>query len=224
MASGELNKENVNVMVKFVKDETETKDYYNDNATNYDEFLRISGGVYPLIGAKHFLTRLCEISCPKDARIADVGAGTGIVGQVMKDNGYTNLTAFDISVAMLDEAKQKGIYNEHIECDLHVTDLGVHNKKFDHAISIASFGFGLMQPQALDKMPCLVKPGGLVCVSFREVTFASEELGFKQKLEEMEKNGVWKETSRVLDEWSNNWPTEEGHIAVKGYYIIFQVC
>ena len=224
MASRELNKEEINVFVKFVKNETETKDYYDRNAANYDEFLRASGGVYPHIGAKKFVIRLSEISCPKDAKIADVGAGTGLVGQILKENGYTNLTAFDISAVMLDEAKKRNIYNEHIECDLHVTDLGEHNKTFDYAISVASFGFGLIQPQALDKMACLVKSGGLVCIGFRETNLASEELGFKQKLEEMEKKGIWKETSRELDEWSNDWPTEDGNIAVKGYYIIFQVC
>ena len=224
MASKDLSEEEKNTFVKFVKDNTETKGYYNDNATNYDKFMRASGGVYPIVGAKKLLLKLSEISCPRDAKIADVGAGTGIAGQVLKENGYTNLTAFDISVVMLDEAKKKDIYSEHIECDLHEADLTEYYRKFDHVISIASFGFGLMKPQALDKMPSLVKPGGLVCVSFRETNLASEELRFKQKLKEMEEKGVWKETSCELDEWSNNWPTEEGTISVKGYYMIFQVC
>ena len=149
----------------------------------------------------------------------------GGVGQLLKENGYTNLTAFAISAHMLEEAKMKNIYKDLIECDFNKNKMEEYFQQFDYAISIACFGFGLIKPHGLDKMASLVKPGGLVCISFREATLESEELGFKQKLEEMATRGIWKEVSRVLDKYINNLPLQEedGLVVVRAYYIIFKV-
>ena len=49
---------------------------------------------------------------PREARILDAGAGTGLMGEVLVKLGYDNLVAMDLSEAMLEEAQKKNVYRE----------------------------------------------------------------------------------------------------------------
>ena len=200
----------------------EVQDFYNRNAKFYDEFMRDGGCVYYTIGARELTKHLKEIKAPKDVKIADVGAGTGLVGQLLTElYGYNNLTAFDVSAGMLEEAKKKDAYNDFVMCDLHVDDMEKYQQKYDHAISIGCFVLGIVKPIALEKVASLVKPGGLVCISFREKNLDNEKAGYRPMLDELEAKGVWKEVSRVLDDYL---PLDLGEDAIKGYYLVFQIC
>ena len=200
----------------------EVMDFYNRNASYYEEFMSKGGGVFHIVGAREFGKQLKEIKCPTDTKILDVGAGTGVVGQLLKEqSGYTNIVAMDISPAMLEEAKKKDAYKEFILCDLNEDNLEKYYKQFDHAISIGCFVLGNLLPETLDKMASFVKPGGFVCISFREKNLESEKLGYRQKLEEMQAKGVWKEISRLVDDYL---PMDKGANTAKGCYIIFKVC
>ena len=45
----------------------------------------------------------------KEARILDAGAGTGLVGLALAQLGYNQLTAMDLSRAMLDESRGESL-------------------------------------------------------------------------------------------------------------------
>ena len=109
----------------------EIKGFYDLHAQDYDIFVKKVKKVSHIIGPQELDKQLKVMKCPPDAKIADVGAGTGMPGQTMKELGYTNMTAFDISPGMLEEAKKKDVYTDFILCDFGY-------KQFDHAISIGS--------------------------------------------------------------------------------------
>ena len=46
----------------------------------------------------------------KDIKILDAGAGTGIIGEMLVQQGYRNIDALDISEEMLNLAKQRNVY------------------------------------------------------------------------------------------------------------------
>ena len=199
----------------------EAQEFYDRNASYYDEFLEKCNCSSQSIGARELAKQLNKINCPTDTKIADVGAGTGLVGQLLTElYGYNNLTAFDVSAGMLEEAKKKNAYNDFVMCDLHVDDMEKYQHKYDHAISISCFVLGIVKPIALEKVASLVKPGGLVCISFREKNFDNEKAGYKPMLDELEAKGVWKEVNRVLDDYL--YLEEEGK--VRAYYLTFQIC
>ena len=201
---------------------SDVQEFYNRNAACYDDILEKGNCAFHIVGARELVKHLKEISCAADAKIGDVGAGTGLVGQLLKeDYGYTNIVAMDISPGMLEEAKKKGAYNDFILCDLNEENLEKYYKQFDHAISIGCFVLGNLKPIALDKIASFVKTDGLVCISFREKNLSSDHLGYKQKLEEMEEKGVWKEISRVADTYLPMGKAEE---LARGCYIVFKVC
>ena len=200
----------------------EVKDFYDRNAACYDDILLKGDCVSHIMGARELAKHMKEAGCPSDAKIGDVGAGTGLVGQQLKEEyGYSNITAMDISPGMLEEAKKKGAYNDFVVCDLNEEHLEKFQNQFDHAISIGCFVLGNLKPVALEMMASFVKPGGFVCISFREKNLASKHLGYKEKLEEMDTKGVWKEISRVIDKYL---PMGKEDDLAKGCYIVFKIC
>ena len=54
----------------------------------------------------------------QDASILDAGAGTGLMGVLLRENGYHDLTGTDISQKMLDVARTKNIYKQDFQADL----------------------------------------------------------------------------------------------------------
>jgi len=49
---------------------------------------------------------------PKNGRVLDAGAGTGLVGKFLSENGYSNLVAMDLSMGMLEQARKQNVYQE----------------------------------------------------------------------------------------------------------------
>jgi predicted TPR repeat methyltransferase len=47
-----------------------------------------------------------------DAKILDAGCGTGIIGQLLSEQGYENIQGCDLSEGMLKEANNKGYYRK----------------------------------------------------------------------------------------------------------------
>ena len=53
----------------------------------------------------------------KDAvQILDIGAGSGMIGEKLRERGFTNLVAIDLSPKMLALAEKKNIYKAMV-CD-----------------------------------------------------------------------------------------------------------
>ena len=76
-------------------------------------------GTWPRRGAEEFHRHLSALGFEKDVRLADLGAGTGLVGQHLHSFGYQNLTVLDFSDDMLQQAPQKKAYRYLICIDLN---------------------------------------------------------------------------------------------------------
>ena len=95
-----------------------------------------------------------------DLRILDVGAGTGLVGSFLRDHGYSNIDALDISQKMLDEAKKLNIYKDMFCVALGEKPIpGIENDQYDAAICVGTLTVGHVKPVALDEIVRIVKPG-----------------------------------------------------------------
>lgn len=78
------------------------KNYYNEIAENYESYIPQNKVMRGII-----LDFLKELNVKKDAKMLDLGAGTGIVTEGIAKEGYTNLTLLDISDKELEIAKEK---------------------------------------------------------------------------------------------------------------------
>ena len=81
---------------------------YDGDVGSYDDYL------VPLEA-----TKVAAQILDKDALILDAGAGTGLVGQALKEAGFRRLVAVDYSQGMLDVARQKQVYQALHQCDLN---------------------------------------------------------------------------------------------------------
>jgi len=91
----------------------EVKEAYATWAENYNNDLNNFGYVAPLIGSE----LLIKHTSNEESLIHDAGCGTGLVGTLLKEQGYTNLQGSDFSPEMLEKADALQIYGNLVELD-----------------------------------------------------------------------------------------------------------
>lgn len=134
---------------------------------------------------------------PKDSRILDAGAGTGLVGQYLAANGYHSLAAMDLSQGMLEAARRKNIYNEFHQMVMG-EPLDFPSDSFDAVVSVGVMTVGHAPANSLDELARITRPAGHVVFSLRPDVY--ESAGFKEKQLELESTGIW-ELVEVTDKF-----------------------
>ena len=174
------------------KDNQELAERYNQWAADYDEDLDDGfGWVGPKLATDVFVRHV-----PKEAKVLDAGAGTGLVGRLLSDEGYGYLVAIDLSQGMLEESRKKNVYRELHQMVLG-EELNFPTASFDAVVSVGVLTLGHAPANSLDELVRITKPGGHIVFSIRPDVY--RENGFKEKQEELEKQGKWKLTE-VTDE------------------------
>ena len=126
---------------------------------------------------------------PKDARVLDAGAGTGLAGEILSSLGYGEIVAMDLSQGMLDEAEKKGVYQEFRRMVMGET-LDFPSDSFGGVITVGVFTLGHAPASSLDELVRVTRPGGHIAFSLRPDVY--EENGFKEKQTALESAGKWK--------------------------------
>ena len=121
-------------------------------------------------------------------RVLDAGAGTGYLGKVLHDAGYTSLNLYGIDWCqeMLQHIPRE-IYVETICAD--VKKIPYQNDYFDHLISSAVIG--LVPKEVFAEFIRVTKPGGYILFNVRD-QYYSDDTPFKPEMEALEKKGTWK--------------------------------
>ncbi len=123
---------------------------------------------------------------PVDARILDAGAGTGLVGKTLREEGYRSITAMDLSNGMLAEARMTGAY-ERFDQMVMGEALAYETNSFDAAVSVGVFTVGHVPANGLDELVRVVKPGGHIVYSLRPDVYRAN--GFQDKHADLEAAG-----------------------------------
>ena len=165
---------------------------YNNFAPLYDNWLKLIN--YHI--SQEMVKCFEEFSIPKDSRILDAGCGTGKTVEPLTKLGYTHFEGFDLSSGMLTEAKKKGFYKMLKQGYLTVPE--EMPKEYEEAFDVVVCGGTFLQPNHADApaYECLTyacKPGGLMLFTTDEYGDSPEELAYKVKRDEMEKEGKWKQ-------------------------------
>ena len=105
---GEKRAENVVQWVYSSQNNTELADRYDEWAGSYDKDLDTDFG---WLSPRKAVEAFAEL-VPRNGRVLDAGAGTGLVGELLHGLGYEELMAMDLSQGMLDAAARKNVYKE----------------------------------------------------------------------------------------------------------------
>ncbi|OQR67255.1 methyltransferase-like [Tropilaelaps mercedesae] len=138
----------------------ETRRYYDLMACHFDE--EMADQQYN--GPQIVVDKLAELGISKDARILDVGCGTGLLGKALSEAGFSQVDGVDMSEEMLRQAEKKSVYLKTLllavepEADLSP----INGDPYDAICLLSSFQPGHVSPLALEKLAMLLRPGGKV--------------------------------------------------------------
>ncbi len=143
-------------------DPEEVKRLYKEWAASYDADLDSFGYVAPRIGVQ----LLSQVVVNAQALIHDAGCGTGLVGTLLTQLGYSNLHGSDFSSEMLKQAESTNHYHS-----LQTLDFGgpidVAADAYDAVISIGVYTQRFNQ-HFIGEMVRILRPGGHFVFSCRE--------------------------------------------------------
>ncbi|NEO92716.1 MAG: class I SAM-dependent methyltransferase [Moorea sp. SIO3G5] len=154
-----------------------------------------------------------------DGKILDLGCGTGLAGQALREQGYKTIIGVDISQKSLDIARDKHIYTALYKADIQ-QELPFQDNEFDGIISTAVLT-NMETSNVLYKFCRLVKPGGYLVFTNREDIHYQKK--FDVTLKKMESEGILKQAylSPPQPYLPNNHDYAE---KIKVLYCAYQVC
>lgn len=127
-----------------------------------------------------------------ELRVLDLGAGNGIVGEILKGLGVSRIIGIDIIPEAADAAERDrpGVYDDYYVADL--TDLSNEDREdieswaLDCITTVAALGFGDIPPEAFIQAFNLLQAEGWVAFNIKE-TFLnnSDTSGFSKTIREL---------------------------------------
>ncbi|XP_028409602.1 methyltransferase-like protein 27 [Dendronephthya gigantea] len=197
----------------------EIKDVYTAWGKTYDKsMVKDHGYTGPTVAAKLLSQKLKEFGYSNDARIVDLGCGTGLVGEQLSKNGYKNIDGVDITPELLELAKAKGMYGslkQGIMGSPQCKELGLEENQYDAAICVGVFTLAHVKQEGLDDVVHVIKPGGLACFGIREQALNDPQSKYQEKMEQLCKDGKWK---LVTKHYQSDYLKEDN-----AWYFVYQL-
>lgn len=153
----------------------DSKRLYADWAETYDQsFAETSDYQLPEIVAQAFA------AAGGQGPVLDLGAGTGLCGEVLAPLITGGMDGTDISPEMLEVARTKGVYTRLFTGDL-TARLPVDDRAYCGIVSSGTFTNGHVGPDALDEVLRVTAPNGLIVLSINAEHFERKGFGAKLK-------------------------------------------
>ena len=119
-----------------------------------------------------------------------MGHGTGIMGKLLRAEGYSNIDGADASENFVKVANQTGWYRK---CHQRLFGLGEdhldQNLKgtYDLVVAVGVFGGGHIPKEGYDDAYAMLKPGGhfVACIRKKYHDPSNAEEGFYDKIQEL---------------------------------------
>lgn len=160
------------------------RDYYDNWAQSYDDDFVMAEGY----AAPHYVAEIFASSRRDAFPLADIGCGTGLVGQALRRAGVDGIIhGFDISTGMMQKAETHKSYDRLIEADI-TAPLTQFKGEYGGLISAGTFTLGHLAPPDLENTFSLVRHGGLALISINAVHF--EQKGFAEAFKTWQDNGL----------------------------------
>lgn len=165
-------------------DAHETADVYNDWAAEYEQHMKNVGYTHPAMVASMVARHIP----PTDEAVLDAGAGTGVLGEILRALGYANLYGLDASEGMLKVAGLKKHYRE-LSHQYLGQPLAYQDDCFALIASSGVFTQGHAPLDGLDELLRVTRPGGHLVFSIARTYLDGP---FDEKRRELEETGRWR--------------------------------
>ena len=123
-----------------------------------------------------------------DASIVEAGCGTGLIGEILKNNGYKTLTGVDISAGMLEVAEQKGAYTGGLH-KANICSMPFADDSFDGLICVAVLTYAADMEKVFKEFDRVLRSGAIMMFSHR--IDLEDQCGFDTALAARLDSGRW---------------------------------
>ncbi|XP_039265274.2 uncharacterized protein LOC120340938 [Styela clava] len=164
--------------VAYGETKKEVNDSYTEWAKKYDEELDTLGYQTP----ENLVRELLKHSKNTETTtILDVGAGTGKCGKLLKNVGYKGIMdALEINGAMLEVARSKNIYRNHVEMGVFPDkEIPLEHGLYDGVVCAGSMLHGHMEAECVATLIQVLKPGGVAVWNTRDT---EKEKEYREKV------------------------------------------
>lgn len=175
--------------------------HYEEIASKYDD-IYLTLGYHDHEKCNEMASQLFpDVEARANLQVFDMGCGTGLVGEEMQKNGFSNIVGCDASKAMCDQAATKNdgkAYTELLELYLGRPDTFPENLKnrFDIVTGAGILAQGHLDKKVFDEMLAATKgPGSYVIITTRESYMT--QYGYQEKVDDFIQKGIWKEAGCI---------------------------
>ena len=162
-----------------------SRDIYDDWSETYDDHLVDEFGyLSPGIAAD----ALAGAIGARDIEIVDYGCGTGLVGEALRQRGFSAVDGIDVSAGMLARARAKGVYRNLVCGDLTAA-IGLADGSYDAATCIGSMGAGHVGAGHVPELLRPLKRSAPLVVIMNGAYYESG--GFDTAFRRMQDDGIW---------------------------------
>ena len=149
-----------------------------------------------------------------------MGCGTGLVGQYLKERGFTKVVGVDASKGMLDKAEEKKSYSELKELFLGLPDTfpREYHNRFDAITAAGILAEGHLDNKVFDEMLLALKTGGYAIFATR--TMYLTQYSYGQRIAEITEEGKWKLVKEITFDRYDQIEEAVGRfskVEIKGY-------
>ncbi len=148
-------------------DGDDVRRHYQRFAADYDAELTSRGYAQP----DRVADALVAAGVPGDARILDVGCGSGLSGVALAKRGFSQIDGCDYSSEMLARARATDVYRHLYEVDLNAGELAITGSPFDVVTAVGVLGHGHVAGLALRSLALLLESGGWLVFAINELAW-----------------------------------------------------
>ncbi len=127
-----------------------------------------------------------EVAADRNARVLDVACGTGLAGQYLKENGYTNIHGADLSTEMMAIANKRQIYLSTWQHDF--TKPAEPVELYDALLCVGMFSYAVPEISDMHNVVNCVKPGSICVITVNGAAWKDLDLE-SQVYQEAQRSG-----------------------------------
>jgi len=194
---------------------------YDKWASTYDDNLKSWGYVTPERIAEYLSNYAGLFGVSKSFKLLDAGCGTGLSGDALLKQGFSNMVGIDVSPESLKLTEEKKLYAHLEECNLE-EKLPFKTDEFGFVTCVGVLSYIHNFPVLFGEWCRVTKRDGLIVTQIREDLWETNFEGVKSTAEDLEKRGLWKQV--LLSEPSYSMPDKPTSEPMKKIrYWVFQV-
>lgn len=152
---------------------TEARELYAHWAEHYDD------DIYGMLGVTGSarIAELLQAHCPPRPGLSllDAGCGTGMLGSLLNERGYSLMDGIDISPEMLAVARRKRAYRHLSEADLNQA-FSAPEPPYGAIVSAGTFVHGHVGAAGFRRLFELVETGGVMACAISMAVWQDEDI------------------------------------------------